>query len=184
MLTHFTPATPKSLKVPCITLIGMPGVGKSTVGLALSKELEWAFVDSDYIIESLYAVPLQEVTDAVSKEEFLDIEMQVIESLRLFRTIIATGGSVIYRETAMQHLRALGPIVYLRAPLDLILERIARNPQRGIAIAPGQTIEDLFKERSALYEKYAHCTLDVNLYTPEECAKAVEHILRSQHFMP
>ncbi len=184
MPSYFTPATPKSVKVPCITLIGMPGVGKSTVGLALSKELEWAFVDSDYIIESIYGVPLQEVTDAVTKEEFLDIEMQVIESLRLFRTIIATGGSVVYRESAMQHLRSLGPIIYLRAPLDLILERIARNPQRGIAIAPGQTIEDLFTERSALYKKYAHCILDVNEYNPEECAKAVEHILRTQHLMP
>ncbi len=180
----FTPAEPKSHKTPCITLIGMPGIGKSTVGLALAKDLDWAFVDTDYIIESLYGVPLQKVTDAMSKEEFLDVEGQVIQSLRLFRTIIATGGSVIYREEAMAHLRSLGPVVYLHAPLDLILERIARNPQRGIAIAPGQTIEDLFEERAALYTKYAQCSLDVTSFSPEECVKTLLHLLRTERLMP
>ncbi len=179
----FTPAPAKSHKTPCITLIGMPGIGKSTVGLALSQFLDWAFVDTDYIIESLYGVPLQQVTDAMTKEEFLDVEGQVIESLRLFRSVIATGGSVIYREAAMKHLRSLGPVVYLHAPLDLILERIARNPQRGIAIAPGQTIEDLFRERKALYTKYAQCSLDVTELAPEECAKSLMHLLRTEHLL-
>ncbi len=184
MSNSFTRIEPQSHKVPCITIIGMPGVGKSTVGLALAEELVWAFVDSDYVIESVYGVPLQQVTDAMSKEEFLDVEMEVVSSLRLFRTVIATGGSVIYRDKAMQHLRALGPIVYLRAPLKVLLERIARNPERGIAIAPGQTIEDLFNERAALYDKYAHCTLDVNAYTPTECARYILHLLRTNHLMP
>ncbi len=180
----FTPTPPKSHKTPCITLIGMPGIGKSTVGLALAQALGWAFVDTDYVIESLYGVPLQKVTDAMSKDAFLDVEGQVIESLRLFRSVIGTGGSVIYREKAMAHLRSLGPVAYLHAPLPLILERIARNPQRGIAIAPGQTIEDLFEERAALYKKYAQCSLEVSDFTPEECAKALIHLLRTERLMP
>ncbi len=184
MSPTFTPVSPKSHKTPCITLIGMPGIGKSTVGLALAKSLDWAFVDTDYNIESLYGVPLQKITDAMTKEEFLDVEKQVIQSLRLFRSVIATGGSVIYRQEAMTHLRSLGPVVYLHAPLELILERIARNPQRGIAIAPGQTIEDLFEERAALYTKYAQCSLDVTSYSPEECAKTLIHLLRTERLMP
>ncbi len=180
MPEDFTPMAPQSHKVPCITLVGMPGVGKSTVGQALAKELQWAYVDSDFVIESLYGVPLQQVTDAMSKEEFLEMEGHVICSLRLFRTVIATGGSVVYRDKAMQHLQSLGPVVYLRSDINTILERIARNPQRGIAIAPGQTIEDLFAERSALYTKHSHCALDVGTMSPEECAKAILHILRTQ----
>ncbi len=183
MTKIFSHIDPKSLKVPCITYIGMPGVGKSTIGCALAKKIDYAFVDTDHVIESLYGVPLQDITDAVSKDEFLDIEGQVINSLRLFRAIIATGGSVVYRESAMRHLRSLGPVIYLQAPLDRILERIARNPQRGIAIAPGQTIEDLFEERAKLYSQYANCTLEVKDYTPEECAMSSLHILRNQRLL-
>ncbi len=183
-MKNFKPVQAQSHKIPCISIIGMPGVGKSTVGNALAKELSWSFVDSDYVIESVYGVPLQKIADALSKEDFLDLEMQVIASLRLFRTVIATGGSVIYREKAMQHLRSLGSIVYLQAPLELLLERIARNPERGIAIAPGQTIEDLFNERSALYTKYAHCSLEVKDFSAEECVKHILHVLRTERLMP
>ncbi len=184
MPQYFRPDKPVSHKTPCISLVGMPGAGKSTIGAALAHELAWAFVDSDFVIESLYGVPLQGVTDAMSKEEFLDVEMQVIASLRLFRTVIATGGSVIYREKAMRHLQGLGPIVYLQATMPTIVERIARNPQRGIAIAPGQTLDDLFQERAALYTKYANCQINVETLTPEECAKAILHVLDAEHLMP
>ncbi len=183
MPEHFEPAPPKSHKTPCITLVGMPGVGKSTVGLALAKYLQWSFVDSDYVIESLYGVPLQSVTDAMSKEAFLDLEMTVVASLRLYRTIIATGGSVVYRDKAMQHLQSLGPIVHLETGLPLILERIARNPDRGIAIAPGQSIEDLFVERAELYKKHSHCSIDVETLEPDECAKAIVHLLRVNNWL-
>ncbi len=178
MAGYFTPAAPKSYKTPCISLIGMPGVGKSTVGLALAKHLNWSFVDSDYVMESLYGVPLQSVADAMTKDEFLDVEMEVLSSLRLFRTVIGTGGSVVYRDKAMLHLQSLGPVVYLHSPLPLILERIARNPDRGIAIAPGQTIEDLFNERAELYNKYCNCRLSVENLEPAECAKSILHMLR------
>lgn len=162
----------------CITLIGMAGAGKSTVGRALAMALGWALVDTDQIIEAAYAVPLQAVADALTKDEFLDVESQTIQSLRLNRTVLATGGSVVYRAEAMRHLATLGPVVHLDVPMDVALVRIARNPDRGLAIAPGQTIEDLFREREALYRRYADFTVDSATLAPAQCATAIiEHIL-------
>jgi len=87
--------------------------------------------------------------------------------------VLATGGSVVYRENAMAHLRSLGPLAYLDVPLPIILERIARNPLRGLAIAPGQSVEDLFREREALYARYADYTINAGALLPESCAKAI-----------
>ena len=140
---------------PCIILIGMAGAGKSTVGGVLARELGWAFLDSDHLIEALYGARLQDVTDALGKEAFLDAECTVIRAIKANRTVIGTGGSVVYREEAMRHLAKLGPIVHLDLPLAVIEERIARNPQRGLAIAPGQTLADIFREREALYAAWA-----------------------------
>ena len=147
--------TISSMKVPgltedkCVTLIGMAGAGKSTVGRAVAERLGWAYVDTDHLIESTYGARLQDVTDALDKERFLDVEARVIQSLRMQRAVLATGGSVVYRPEAMRYLTSLGPVVFLDVPLPLILERISRKPDRGLAIAPGQTVEDLFREREA-----------------------------------
>ena len=154
---------------PCITLIGMAGSGKSTIGMALAKYMDYAFMDTDYLIESAYGVDLQTVSDALSKEEFLDMEERFICSLRSSRTVIATGGSVVYRESSMRHLASMGPVVCLDASLEVIQSRIAHNPQRGLAIAPGQTIADLYAERMELYKKYAALHCDTT-QTPSECA--------------
>lgn len=154
---------------PCITIIGMAGAGKSTVGKTLAHHLNWAFVDTDHIIEATYATKLQNVADSLSKEEFLDTEASIVQSCFFNRTVIATGGSVVYREKTMEHLANLGICVYLKVDLNLILERIAKNPERGLAIAPGQTIEDLFHERELLYQKYANITLDAKSMTPKDC---------------
>lgn len=143
----------------CVTLIGMAGAGKSTVGRAVAELLGWAYVDTDHLIEATYGARLQDVTDALDKETFLDVEARVIQSLRMQRAVLATGGSVVYREGAMRYLASLGPVVFLDVPLDIILERIARKPDRGLAIAPGQTIEDLFIERQALYRQAAQVTV-------------------------
>lgn len=168
----------------CITLIGMPGVGKSTVGHALARRLEWGFVDTDHLIESVYGTVLQNIADALDKETFLDVEATVVASLRARRIVVATGGSVVYRAAAMEQLRAMGPVVHLEAPLPLILERIARNPERGLAIAPGQTIEDIFHERQALYTQYAVCNIPVEALTPSECVEAVLRALRLRRCCP
>lgn len=184
MSATFIQQSPKSHKVPCITLVGMPGAGKSTVGLALAQHLQWGFVDTDCIIEATYGVPLQKITDAMTKEEFLEVEAVVIASLRLFRVVLATGGSVVYRKTAMQHLRSLGPVVHLHVDLPTLEERIARKPDRGLAIAPGQTIRDIYEERQALYACYAQCRINATTLNPADCVQAVVHSLRSASLMP
>ena len=162
---------------PCVVLIGMAGAGKSTVGMALAQTLGWAFMDSDHLMEALYADRLQAVTDALSKEAFLDLEAVVLGSIRVQRTVIATGGSAVYRPRTMEHLASLGPIVFLDVPMETIEERVARNPDRGLAIAPGQTLADIFYEREALYKHYATLRCDARQKTPQQCARWIaEHL--------
>ena len=176
-MTTFTPCAGDVQKMPAITLIGMAGAGKSTVGQALAQRLGWAFMDGDYLMEALYASRLQGVTDILSKEAFLDLEGSVLGAIQACRTVIATGGSVVYRENAMRHLASLGPVVYLEVPFTLIEERIARNPDRGLAIAPGQTLEGLFREREALYRQYADIICPAGEAGPQQCAMWIcEHL--------
>lgn len=157
----------------CISLIGMPGAGKSAIGSKVAELLGWAHVDTDHLIEATYGICLQAVTDALDKEAFLDVEAAIIGAMRVQRAVISTGGSVVYRPETMRWLASLGPVVHLDAPLSLLLERIARNPDRGIAIAPGQTIEDLFREREALYRHWATWSIPVDGRSIARCAEAV-----------
>jgi shikimate kinase len=161
----------------CISLIGMAGAGKSTVGKALARALDWAFVDTDHVIEAAYAADLQEVADALDREAFLAVEAEIIRSLQVRRCVLATGGSAVYRRESMEYLATLGPIVHLDAPLPLIRERIAGNPDRGLVRAPGQTVEDLFREREELYRRYASFSLPVGDLTPPQCAGAILALL-------
>ena len=160
-----------AMPAPCITLIGMAGAGKSTVGSALAQELGWAFVDSDHLIEAAYGARLQDITDKLGKAAFLDTEGKVICAIKANRTVKATGGSVIYRDAAMRHLAALGPVVYIDVPFHLIEERIARNPERGIAMNPGEKLEDIFNERKALYTYYATLRCPAEGKNPPQCAR-------------
>lgn len=155
---------------PCVILIGMAGAGKSTVGETLAQTLGWAFMDSDHLIEAVYAARLQDVTDALGKSAFLDVESSIVCAIKANRTVIATGGSVVYREQTMRHLASLGPLVYLDVPFTLVEERIARNPQRGLAIAPGQTLHDIFLEREELYARYANLRCPAVDKNPQQCA--------------
>lgn len=157
----------------CVTFIGMAGAGKTTVGRLVARALDWAFADSDHIIEAAFAAPLQSVADAMSKEAFIDVEAEIVGRLRLSRTVIATGGSVVYRSRTMEHLAGLGPVAYLDVPMDVILERIARNPDRGLAIDPGQTLEELFREREELYRRYASISVSTFGVSPGESARRV-----------
>ena len=169
----FFPISPSGPRQTCIILIGMAGAGKSTVGRQLARMLDWKLVDTDQLIESVYGVPLQDITDKLGKEAFLDVEATVVCAVRAHRVVLATGGSVVYRENAMAHLHSLGFVAYLAVPLPVILERIARNPLRGLAIAPGQNVEDLFREREALYARYADYAINAGGLSPEACARAV-----------
>ena len=156
---------------PAISLIGMAGAGKSTVGKALARELGWALVDSDHLIEATYGARLQDITDTLGKAAFLDMEATIIRAMKVSRAVIATGGSVVYREEAMQHLASLGPVVFLDVPFPVIKERVARNPERGIAMNPGQSLEDLFRERQDLYIRFADIRCPAEGKNPQQCAR-------------
>ncbi|RRD71769.1 MULTISPECIES: homoserine kinase [unclassified Desulfovibrio] len=164
--------------VPCISLIGMAGAGKSTVGKVLARKLGWAFVDSDHLIEAVYAARLQDITDALGKSAFLDVECTVVTAVRARRTVIATGGSVVYRHEAMAHLASLGPVVHIEVPFRIIEERVARNPERGIAMNPGETLQELFAEREALYARYASLRCPAEGKSPAQCAHWIWNKLR------
>lgn len=164
----------------CIIFTGMAGAGKTTIGRLVAQELNWAFVDTDHIIEASFAAPLHRIASSMTKEEFIEAEAEVVSSLRFSRTVIATGGSVIYRQSTMEHLASMGPVVYLDVPMKTILERIARNPDRGLAIAPGQSVEDLFQEREALYRRYADLTVESSGLTPTETARRTLELLTAR----
>ncbi|MBQ4132479.1 MAG: shikimate kinase [Desulfovibrionaceae bacterium] len=157
----------------------MAGAGKTTVGRALANQMGWTQVDTDHLIEAAYGTNLQAVTDMMTKEEFLDVEGSVLCKVDAERTVLSTGGSAVYRKAAMEHLAGLGPVVFLEVSTPIILERIARNPNRGLAIAPGQTIEDLIAERYALYNAYADFILHADELDPDQCAKAIVDWLKS-----
>lgn len=169
----FVPHPDKVAAHGCITIIGMAAAGKTTIGRELGALIDWPSVDSDHIIESCYGVRLQSIADSLDKEGFLDLEMQVIKTIGTRRTVVSTGGSVVYREEAMRYLQSLGPVIYLAVPLPIILERIARKPERGLAIAPGQTIEDLYNERAKLYDRYATWTVEGGGAPPHTYARAI-----------
>ncbi|MDL2210431.1 shikimate kinase [Desulfovibrio sp. OttesenSCG-928-O18] len=169
-------------KVPalgCISLIGMAASGKTTIGRELASMIGWAHLDTDHVIEAFYGARLQQVTDAMDKEAFLDLESRVIRSLSVGNMIISTGGSVVYRQDAVDFLASLGPLVYIDVPLPIILARIARKPDRGLAINPGQTVEDLYNERKALYTKAATARFEGSEAPAVNLARTIADWLRS-----
>ena len=143
-----------------IVLIGMPGAGKSTVGVVLAKRLGYRFLDSDLVIQDKYGKLLHELIEEHGVEGFWRIEEEVSASLNPRKSVIATGGSVIYGPRAMEHLRQIGTVVYLKLPLEEVAERLGDLNARGVTLMPGQTLADLYAERIPLYEKYAHVVID------------------------
>nr|WP_321152726.1 shikimate kinase [uncultured Acetatifactor sp.] len=143
-----------------IVLIGMPGAGKSTVGVVLAKRLGYRFLDSDLVIQDKYGKLLHELIEEHGVEGFWRIEEEVNASLNPRKSVIATGGSVIYGPRAMEHLRQIGTVVYLKLPLEEVAERLGDLNARGVTLMPGQTLADLYAERIPLYEKYAHVVID------------------------
>ncbi|MFN2268449.1 MAG: homoserine kinase [Desulfonatronovibrio sp.] len=154
----------------CIILVGMPGSGKSTVGKAISLKSGQAWVDTDYLMESWWGMPLQSIRDRLGLEDFLAAEEELVCSLKFYNTVISTGGSVIYSPMSMEHLEKLGKIVYLKASLETIKNRVKNTAMRGLAMKNGQSIEDVYVERIPLYEKYAQKVLDTDNVQPDENA--------------
>lgn len=157
-----------------VTLIGMPGSGKSTVGVLLAKTLGYRFLDADLLIQQREGALLQDILDQRGVEGFLDVEEDVIRSLDCTGTVIAPGGSAVCREGAARRLKELGLVVYLHVPLAELERRISNITTRGIAMAPGQTLADVYAIREPLYRKYADLTVDVTgQNTLEETVAAV-----------
>ncbi len=144
-----------------ITLIGMPGVGKSTVGVVLAKVLGYQFLDSDLVIQEQTQKLLHELISAYGEEGFLKIENEVNAGLIVSRTVIATGGSAVYGKEAMEHLRNISTVVYLKLSYLSLEERLGDLRERGVVMKPGQTLRELMDIRCPLYEACAHRTIDV-----------------------
>lgn len=143
-----------------IVLIGMPGAGKSTVGVVLAKRLGYRFVDSDLVIQEAKGMLLHEIIEERGIEGFLAVENEINASLNVRRSVIATGGSVIYGKEAMAHLGENGTVVYLKLPYEAIKKRLGDLNERGVTVKEGQTLLDLYEERIPYYEKYAGITID------------------------
>lgn len=156
-----------------LVLIGMPGVGKSTIGVILAKIIGYHFLDSDLVIQERENRLLHQIISKEGTEGFLKIEDAVNASLDVERTVIATGGSVVYCENAMKHLKEIGQVVYLKADYPTIEKRLGNLEKRGVALKPGQTLKDLYEERTKLYEKYADIIVDEHGLGTEETIGAV-----------
>ncbi len=143
-----------------IVLIGMPGVGKSTVGVILAKVLGYQFLDADLVIQEQEGKLLHEIIEEKGTDGFIRVENRVNASLDTDKTIIATGGSVVYGTEAMEHLKEIGQVVYLEVSFEELEKRLADIKGRGVVLRVGQTLKDLYLERTPLYEKYADVTVN------------------------
>lgn len=143
-----------------IVLIGMPAVGKSTLGVVLAKELGYEFIDADLLIQKREGRLLKEIIADEGVDGFLKIENDVNASINTTKAIISTGGSVIYGKEAMEHLKSIGGVVYLKLDYETLASRLGSLKGRGVVLRDGQTLKDLYDERTPLYEKYADVTID------------------------
>lgn len=160
-----------------VVLIGMPGAGKSTVGVLLAKSLGMAFEDTDLLIQQQDGRRLQSIIAEDGVQRFLEIEANVVEALQLKNTVIATGGSVVYSDRAMHHLKEDGLVIYLRLEYKELEKRITNMATRGIAIGSHQTLYSLYCERIPLYEKYADIIVDSSTSSVEETLKRILEVL-------
>lgn len=162
-----------------IVLIGMPGVGKSTVGVILAKMMGYQFLDADLLIQQQEGKLLKDIIAEQGTDGFIQVENRVNASIDAHRTIIATGGSVIYGKEAMEHLKAIGTVVYLRVALPSLKKRLADIRGRGVVLKEGQNLDGLFAERSPLYEHYADITICEDHLNIEQ---TVEKLMEAFHF--
>jgi shikimate kinase len=162
---------------PNIVLIGMPGSGKSTVGVILAKRLSRGFVDTDLLIQTAQGRSLQSIVDTDGYLALREIEEKLLANLDCSNQVIATGGSAAYSHPAMTHLKRGGIVVYLHADLETLHKRVPDFSERGLAKGPDQTLDDLFMERISLYTAYADITIDSCGLTHEEvCARIIDQL--------
>ncbi len=156
-----------------ITLIGMPAVGKSTVGNLLARKIGFNFLDTDDLIQSKEQKTLSRIILEKGLDQFLQIEENYIVTLECSNHVIATGGSVVYSRKAMEYLCKTSTIIYLSIDLDTLLTRLCDTTSRGVAISPEKSIEDLYKERSPLYDTYYDIKIDCGSMTVEQVVKKI-----------
>lgn len=160
-----------------LVLIGMPGAGKSTVGVVLAKKMGYQFMDSDLVIQEQTGKFLHEIITEKGLDGFKQVENDINASIETDHSIIATGGSVIYGKEAMEHLASIGTIVYLKLTCDTLAERLGDLNERGVALKEGQTLLDLYKERVPLYEQYAHITIDCEQKMIREIVEEIKQVI-------
>lgn len=142
-----------------IILIGMPAVGKSTVGVVVAKRLGYKFIDTDLLIQEKEGKLLREIIAEKGVEGFLEVEDRVNASIDVKKTVVSPGGSVVYCENAMKHFKEIGTVIYLQASFETISKRLGNAKKRGVVLREGQTLEMLYNERVKLFEKYADITV-------------------------
>ena len=168
-----------------IILIGMPGAGKSTIGVLLAKALGYTFLDTDVYIQAEEGLLLQELLDRHGDAGFLALEAHYLQQLGCEQTVIATGGSAVYSDAAMRHLQASGPVVWLALSVVELEQRLDNLASRGVVIAPGQTIADLHARREPLYRQYADITVCCDGLNHEQIvATIMTHVQQHIHVQP
>ncbi len=156
-----------------IILIGMPGVGKSTVGVILAKVLGYDFLDSDLLIQQQEGCLLREIIERQGMDGFIEVENRVNSGIKTTNTIIATGGSAVYGMEAMQHLKSIGTVVYLDISYEVLTQRLKDIKGRGVVLREGQDLQALFTERTQLYRKYADIVVEVTHLGIEETIQKI-----------
>ena len=162
-----------------IVLIGMPGAGKSTTGIVLAKILNKSFIDADLLIQNQCDKTLQKIIDAMGPDGFIEIENSILSDLTAENSVIATGGSAVYSDEAMQHLAEIGKIVYLQISYDSLRGRLGDLQERGVVLkgGMGMSLRELYDERQPLYEKYAQITVNVDDLSITAAARKVASAL-------
>ena len=156
-----------------IILIGMPGAGKSTLGVVLAKILNYSFIDADLLIQSQCDKTLQKIIDACGPDGFIEVENEVLCTLSADQSVIATGGSAVYSDGAMKHLSSIGTVVYLQVSLKELENRLGGLYERGVVMKDGigMSLNALYEERIPLYEKYAEVTIDIDGLSVRDAAR-------------
>lgn len=163
-----------------ITLIGMPSAGKSTIGVLLAKRLGYSFVDADILIQEKEGRLLKEIIAQEGMDGFLQVENRVNASIQTARSVIAPGGSVIYGKEAMEHLKEISTVVYLKMSYKELERRVGDVVDRGVALKEGMTLRDLYDERTAYYERYADITIDEEGLTPGQTVDLLRSMLEKK----
>ncbi|MBU1249463.1 MAG: shikimate kinase [Proteobacteria bacterium] len=164
---------------PCVTLIGIAGAGKTTLGKLIANRLGWAQVDTDRLLEAYYGLPLQSLLDELGLDTFLHIEEHLVAHLMFNRTIIATGGSVVYSPQAVRRLKSFGPIIHLHLNLETFIRRVGDASGRALCIGD-KSHEELYRERLPLYEAAADFTVRTDELSVEACAERIINWLAAQ----